>query len=413
MLTRANWRQPLLFIIICVSFAGLIFSRAILSIATAAFIIVLITDGSWRARIKIFSKTSILVIISTLFIIPFISVLWSDDKTTWLHMMTTKLPLILLPLAFAQGFHLSQKQWKHLTWFFLLLVLAATFYSTGFYLSNTSLYEAAYKQAKVFYTPMHGDHLRFSLLVSITVLLALFLFHKSKSVLDKRLLAFTIIWFVIYLHLLAARTGLISLYFILFCCIIYYAVRKKNIVVLSGLAAAVCLLPVIAWLTLPTFKARFLYLRYDLTQAFYGHYTSGTTDGGRVLSIKGGWTLMKQSPLGIGLGDIKWEMNNWYANAVPGMVESDKLFPSSEWLIHGLIAGWPGLLLFTFIIGAPFFLKIRYRFWWCLLHAVLAFSILFDTGLSTQFGIFMYTFFILIWWRFSSSAPDEIISGST
>lgn len=318
-------------------------------------------------------------------------------------MITTKLPLILFPLAFAQGFNLSQKQWKDLALFFLFIVLAATIYSTATYLGDAAMYEAAYKRAKVFPTPMHGDHLRFSLLVSIALLLSLFLFQKSSTLLQKKLLFTLTLWWLVYLHLLAARTGLLCAYFILFCIAVHYAFRKKKTILAAGLLLSIILLPLIAWVSLPTFKTRVLYLRYDLTQVYHGHYTPGTTDGNRVLSIKGGWELLKASPLGVGLGDIKAEMNAWYAAAIPNMVGSDKLFPSSEWLVHGLIAGWPGLILFSIIIATPFFMQIRYRFWWCLLNAVLAFSILFDTGLSTQFGIFMHAFFLLLWWQYAAS----------
>lgn len=403
MLTRGNWRQPLLIIIICTMLTGLVFSRAVLSITSAAFMALLLSEGPFKNRILVLFKTPILIIITALFLIPFISVLWSHNKESWLQLITTKLPLFFLPLAFAQGFRLSQKQWSTVALFFLLTVFIATLYSTALYITNASFYEAAYKRAKVLATPMHGDHLRFSLLVSIAILLLFFLIQKTSSRLNKWLLIFFTVWFFIYLHLLAARTGLICAYLIITSVAVRYIFFKKKVVLGTALFLSVIFLAMFAWAAMPTFKARLLYLRYDITQVYHGHYVPGTTDGSRVLSLRGGWQLLKEAPLGVGLGDIKAEMSSWYDKAVPAITASDKLFPSSEWLLHGLMAGWAGLVLFSIAVIAPFFLQIHYRFWWCLLNAVLLLSITFDTGLSTQFGVFMHAFFILMWWQFSST----------
>jgi hypothetical protein len=77
------------------------------------------------------------------------------------------------------------------------------------------------------------------------------------------------------------------------------------------------------------------------------------------------------------------------------MRESDRILPSSEWMIYGSGSGWPGLLLFTLAMLIPFFIRMPDKLLWWLLNATAAFSFIFDIGLEVQFGVFIYAFLIL------------------
>ena len=81
------------------------------------------------------------------------------------------------------------------------------------------------------------------------------------------------------------------------------------------------------------------------------------------------------------------------------MLEADKIYPSSEWLMYGAGCGWPGMLVFTFIMAVPFLLPVSNKLLWWLLNSTVAFSFLFDIGLEVQFGIFIYSFIVLWWWK--------------
>ena len=73
--------------------------------------------------------------------------------------------------------------------------------------------------------------------------------------------------------------------------------------------------------------------------------------------MNAGWRVMNGHPVtGVGFGDISSETNNWYAINYPQMIATDKIYPSSEWLIYGAGCGWPGFLLFTVIMLVPFFI---------------------------------------------------------
>lgn len=401
MVTKNTWRQPALFVLLCVMVVSLFTSRAALSISCVGFVMLCIFHGNLAKQLFAFLQNPLLVSITLLFFIPFISGLWSEDKQEWMRMMQLKLPLLFFPVAFANTFLLSKKQWKYLAALFLFCVFAGTCFSLFYYLANVTEMNAAYLKAKVLPTPLGNDHIRFSLLVSIAFLLCLYLLEKTHNRKFKRSFIGLAAWLALYLHLLSARTGLICFYIILIGYTLYLLkLRQKQLPAILFMLV-ILLLPVLSWFSFPTLQNRIRYLQYDLSYAFDNHYLPGANDGARILSLKCGWDILKHHPWGVGMGDVGSEVNKWYALYVPGILPADKLFPSSEWLAYGAIAGWVGVFLFSAIIFYPFFIKkIKDRFYWGLLNVILAFSILFDTGMSVQYGIFIYVFSILMWWKY-------------
>jgi O-antigen ligase len=102
---------------------------------------------------------------------------------------------------------------------------------------------------------------------------------------------------------------------------------------------------------------------------------------------------------GTGFGDIDIETRKWYSENFPQMLETDMIRPSSEWLIHGAGMGWPGFLAFSVVMLIPFFVPVQDKLPWWLLNLTVAFSFLFDIGLEVQFGVFIYAFIVLWWWK--------------
>ena len=99
--------------------------------------------------------------------------------------------------------------------------------------------------------------------------------------------------------------------------------------------------------------------------------------------------------------------------ASPGLAakihcESGWLLPSSEWLLYSGFAGWPGVILFTAVMLLPlYFAPRQHRIFWWLLTGTLALTFLFDVGLQVQYGVFIYSFFVLWWWKWFS-APQQM-----
>jgi hypothetical protein len=335
--------------------------------------------------------------------------LWSADKEEWQDLVRIKLPLLFLPLAFAGNWQLRRNQWHFIALFFITLVAAGTAWSFEKYWMERDAVAESYLKAKVFLTPLQNDHVRFSWMVAVAVLLCLW-FAENKTRWLRWMPVLLALWFSFYLHLLAARTGLFSLYLML----LFYAgwklLKFRNKTVVITVIVLALTMPLLAWYALPTFQNRIRYFGYDHAFIRSGAYLPGGNDGNRVLSYRAGWHLLKTHPLGVGAGDVFAETDAWYRKHVPGMQPSDKLYPNSEWLLYGGSTGWPGVLIFTAVMLLPLlYTTPAHRWWWRLLSGTAAATFIFDIGLEVQFGVFLYAFLLLWWWKWFWSETENLI----
>jgi inner membrane protein involved in colicin E2 resistance len=71
--------------------------------------------------------------------------------------------------------------------------------------------------------------------------------------------------------------------------IFYFLIRIKNVRVALLLGALIIVIPLTAYLTVPTVKLKINYMRFDLEQLFLFKKASGLSDAGRVISVEKGW----------------------------------------------------------------------------------------------------------------------------
>jgi O-antigen ligase len=383
-------------------------SRFLLSIDFILFLFLTCFHKNIVQQLISFFKNPFLLGMSFLFFIPFITWFWTEDKSMWMHFVRIKLPLLLFPIAFAGNWQLSAKQWKWIAYSFLFLVFAGCCWSLWQYAQNIHSIHEQYLKAKIFSTPLENDHVRFSLIVCLAVVCSVVMMQQYLPKNKWISLALPCIFFIVYLHVLSARTGLISLYIFLILTLLFLLLKLKKIKWVIGLLALIIAMPLAAWFLFPTFQNRIRYNVYDLSTARENKYVPGGNDANRILSLKAGWNVLQEHPFGVG-GDVVNKTYEWYDKNIPGMVETDKLYPASEPLMYAGFAGWIGLIAFFIIILLPLFQKLkRNYFFWPVLNLIMTFSFLFDIGLEVQFGVFIYAFIVLWWWKwFAISAGNK------
>jgi len=397
-----GWRKQAVFLSIVLMLAGLLFSRILLSSGLIFFAVLTLVHKNIRAQLQIFFSSPFLWGMTLLFLVPLISGLWSEDLSNWSQIIRIKLPLLLLPLCFAGLTNFEFKDWEKIAWTFLITIIIGVSYSMWQYMQDAGSVHAGYLRSHTIKTPVGNDHVRFSLVVTIAIQTIVFLLMTKKKQFSKGISLFLWIVFtglVIYLHILAVRTGLLCFYTGILIFLIWLLWNRKDKLRTAFFLVILFTLPVISYFVFPTFKNRVSYLRYDLSFVKKDIYLQGSNDGIRLISIKAGWHLQNQNPFGgVGFGDIETEINKWYEKNYPSMIASDKILPSSEWLTYGVGSGWPGFILFITIMLLPFFLKRPGKdiFWW-ILNISLTLTYLFDIGLEVQYGVFVHAF-ILLWW---------------
>jgi len=397
-----KWKKSTLFLSITAMLGGLLFSRALLSSGLIFFAAINLFHRNILQQLKTFFTSPLLWSMSLLFVLPAISGFWSEDLAQWSKILLIKLPLLLLPFCFAGEINFKFKDWEKISFVFLLLMVGGICRSLWQYAQNINDINAAYLKAYTIETPLGNDHVRFSLLVVIAIFTIIFLLAengKNFKMITRNLLFALAIINIIYLHVLAVRTGLICFYLGAFIFLIW--MMSQHIRKTFFLLILVFLLPIASYFIFPTFKNKIHYLKYDLSFVQKNIYVPGSNDGNRFASIKAGGELLKQNPFaGVGFGDIKSETDKFYETKFPRMSTNDKILPSSEWMIYGAGTGWLGVIFFSFILLIPFFLKeLRKNIFWTLLNIFIAFSYLFDIGLEVQYGVFVHSFIILWWYK--------------
>lgn len=397
-----EWRRSIIFGLLVMMILSLFVSRSLLSVSMIGFVIAAFLHSDIAGHVRHFLTSPLLWGMSVLFLLPLLSGIWSADSNAWVDMVRIKMPLLFLPLAFAGNWQLSKKEWEWLALIFLAAVTTGTIWSLFYYVSDARAVNESYLRAKSIVTPLEDDHVRFSWLVNAAILLAgwMLLEKKLPGKFFTAIIIAIITWLIIFLHILAARTGLLSFYLTALVAITWFIIKHARRLIATALLIVILAMPVAAYFILPTFHNRVRYFLYDINYFRQIDYVPGTTDRIRLISMKAGWELMKTHPVsGVGFGDILSGARQWYDRHYPGMIEKDKIYPSSEWLMYGAGCGWGGFLLFTGVMMIPFLLKQREHLVWWLLNITAAFSFLFDIGLETQFGVFIYSFIVLWLWK--------------
>ena len=327
-----------------------------------------------------------------LFAIPFISRFWSDDHYQWLRTVQAKIPLLLLPFCIAAFMKISVPVHRWLLVALVIFSLVATMFSySSFFSGNYAVEE--YLKAKVLPVPMSNDHVRFSWLLLVVYIFLIDEWMGLKTGdkdWKKWTLIFIIVYFTIYFHVLAAKTGLLGFYLVSLIALIKYG-RKKIIV--PGVIMLLCI-PLLAWSLVPSFRNRVKFVIWDFQNYSRGNYTEGLSDAPRVLSFKAGASIVRQHPmLGTGAGDVLHDAEEWYAVHANFLKPYERLLPSNQILYYASAAGiLCGLISFCIFLY-PFFMKdFRHYFSWISFHAVALMGFLYEIGLEVQYGVFIFGF---------------------
>jgi len=374
--------------------AGMLWSRAALSIGTMIFVGVTLVDGPLKAKWIFFKAHRELRMMSLLFAIPLFTGLWSEDRSAWQNIMIGKLPLLVFPFCAASLLDIPAEKLRHLLRVMILLALVACLPSVIAYLQHRDLSNASYLKASLLHVPMDDDHVRFAWLL---VLVHLFMLHvllssgKDLKRWERGSAILIIIFLTFYFHLLSSRTGLLGFYVVNSIAILIHARRKMWVVWLGVLIFCA----ILAWLLMPTFQNRMRFMRWDYQNYSRSGYVEGLSDAPRMVSLRGGISILHSHPLiGTGFGDLAHDIEAWYGENAPYLKGYERLLPSNEFLLHAVAGGVIlGILACICIIYPLFNCRRKNKLLWVGFHLVAILGFLYEVGLETQYGVMLYGFF--------------------
>ncbi len=326
-----------------------------------------------------------------------VSYFWSEDKGHWERSFQVKMPLLLFPLACGFMPVFSARQLQRITVLIGLILTIGVLYSLSFLLIDYDKYISAYKFSGLLPTPCVGDHVRFSMSLALFIVWCIYIWPWFETALFKRVTAVIMAVLAVYLHILAAKSGLVALYLFLSAWSIYLAFVKKKLVGLIIIFS----IPVIIFLAIrfiPTFGERKDYIYYAWTMLKEGDRSGKYGDIGRLMSYKIAFQRISEHPwIGVGAGDMLNEMKRGYDQYYPQVDEKARLLPHNQFLIIGLGCGIPAMLVFIAWVLYPLTWLRRNRkgFFFFVVWLLLLTQLLIEPVLEVQFGVFLYMFFLL------------------
>jgi O-antigen ligase len=325
-----------------------------------------------------------------------ISIFWTTDFTYFIQRSVIYLPLAVLPFSFFSFRNELKPEQRKLLWlFFLLLVFLGNMFSTTNYLLHKENYDLAYGFSKVIPTPFKNDHIRYSMAVICAIPIGLFLHNQLTSKWMRVMNVVNIVFNIVFLHILSAKTGLVGLYLIgfLFLAHVLYQskTRKWGIILLAGMA----LTPILAYQVSSSFRIRLSYLRYSFHEMRNSSQQAQVSDEGRLISYQYALEELRKNPwFGVGLGDVYRVMDDKFHRDFPTRTE-EPLLPHNQFLMAWLAAG---ILPLLFLMGAQGYFgwkSFRSGVIYFALFTVMFIGMTVDSLFETQYGTCIFCFIIL------------------
>ncbi len=398
--------QAIPFLALAAGIAGMFIARAMVSISMIALICYALLLVDPRKTFRAFFNDRVLVALSIVFFLYLASCINStEDRPFYLERLRLKLPFLALPVAFTvfKG-NLTDRRFCLLLYFYVVVVAITTFIITVQYAADFEIINNAYMEGRVIETPF--SHIRYSLMVTFAVFAGYYLFVEKKVIRyawERWFIAALSIYLIFFIHLLAVRSGLVAFYACILYLIIRFIFKSRQLKTALFLTGVVVLLPLFTYLLLPSFKAKVNYMKYDLQQLLEHKNASGLSDGGRILSIEKGLTLLKAHPFtGVGIGDLKQEMKRELEKAPEH--PRDSLLPHNQFVFVAAGTGFIGLLVFCGCIFLPlFYRKNLANILFVCFHIIIFSSFLTEATIEEQMGTAFYLQFLLLMHLFLQS----------
>lgn len=337
---------------------------------------------------------------------------WSDNKGDWNISWQVKLPVLILPLAFAFQPQFSVKQLKIFTVVAALLLIGGACYSLSFLINHSSYYMEQYRIAQVLPTPAKDDHVRFSLAIALFLTWCGYFWPQLQERALKWFMGVAMLLLFIYLHILAAKTGMLTAYLFLVGWGLYLLIGLRKLWGL-GILAALFLFVSIAVKCIPTLHQRVGYMNYTYIMFKEGDRSGIYGDIGRLMSYNLAFKTIHEHPWGgVGAGDMLSEMKKGYDKYYPLVPDAERLLPHNQFLTVALGCGVPAALIFAVWVFMPlaWLKKNRESFFFFIVWLALLIQLMIEPVLEVQYGVFVYLFFLL--WQKHTFKKPEPVAGS-
>jgi O-antigen ligase len=385
-------------------FISLFYSKFLLSLTLFSFVFLAIANEELRfsfsglkALARRYKSDPVLWSFGLIFLGVLLSMLYSSNVQQGLKHAQLKLPFLVLPLAFA-GIKVERSMMLKLIYAFVGIAFLSAVIVSITYLLDYNYYNDLIGKGQSLPTPI--QHVSYSIIMSFAAVSAFILFLEDELYVRLKYPVLIIgVLLFLFMHLLAVRSGIVTMYLGLFLLILKRIFVTKKYLQGFGCLAICIVAPLLAYYFIPSFYNKVGYMLWDFKQMLQNK-TVNYSDGGRLLSYQLGWDLFTDNPwLGTSLGDFKEVCSNWYQANVADY--TGKLnFPHNQFLFSLASTGIIGFIIYQIGIWLPFIKGKMFRnsFSLCL-YAIVVTSFLVETQLERSAVICFFLFFAMVIYR--------------
>ncbi|MGH1338478.1 MAG: O-antigen ligase family protein [Aureispira sp.] len=391
-------RQKLAFGACILLFGGLIFSKFLLSLSTILLLVLALLSPSPKGDWKRLLTSKVPWAMIGVFLLFMASSLLSDhQEQTWIRIRIA-LPMVALPIAFSLLPTFSKRQYQGLLAVFLGAMTIACLGVLFNYVLNRAEMLDMLKRSQAIPTP-NGEHIRFSLMINIALLAGIYLLEKGyywKQQLERWLMAGSVLFLIVALHILTVRIGLLVFYANTLLLLLILLIQRRRFKTLVFLLLLFLPMPYLAYQLVPSIQTKFNLTRYNW-QLYRAGEIGEYSDTRRLLSYKIGWEVAQKSPYwGVGIADLRQEQAAIYQADYP---DQPPMYPHNLFLTLLAGAGIIGLLWFLACFFFPLWYYRQQLDWFFLLiHSTIFLSFITENTLLSTIGVLLYAFFVSVSW---------------
>lgn len=381
--------------------AGMLFARALLSVSMIVFFLNALHPQKIKTNWQQFKQSRFAILSLIFFSAYLLSGLWSEDKADWFSTIQIKLPFIFLPFAMLDLPLKKPDFLKIIIASLLICLFAGMAYGFFFIITHTS----EFRDGRHLPSPLEGDYIRFTISIVLALLFVIYFYtNRRQYTLSKAQLRLMLLWSfiaILYIHVQAAKSGLVSFYILIGMFILHNLVRKKQaLLIICGMVAAV-LIAGIFLSKLPSVQKQIDDLVYE-KKVWETNDTTGFNNSysivPRLISYEIAGSIIGEHPLiGVGAGDMMSEIEHGYKVKYPNIRMQGRILPHNQFICTALATGIPVGLFLLYFACTPVMRRKDRNIFMLTNTVIILFGMLIEPMLEVQFGVFVYLFFTLLW----------------
>lgn len=365
--------------------------RALSSISIVAIVLFsfLCIDSQSLQKLKANKAILLLTFVFFLHLFGFFNTDFAHDTSYLSGRIMIKFPFLLLPFSILILPKLSKEKYYFLLLVFVLCSFYVSFQAIIYYFNHKEEVNLLYLQSKT--VPLPLNHVRFSLMLSVSIFLAGYLCYKKVWFIhpvEVKIVGLIALFLFVFLHYLSVRSGLLAFYVLAILLAFSYAYTTKKYRVMVLVLSLSLALPIGSYFAIDTFKNKVKNTMEDLNNSDQEYIANFHSMTARFFSYRVAYKLIKKNPyFGVGIGNLDREVQKMYISSYPSIRSSSRLMPHNQFVDFTVAFGFIGLFVFILAFyGILFFKKYRGNIVILVQFLVITISFLFESTLETQLG---------------------------